>query len=105
MIAEDCEQTIQLDLNNPIFQRTLFNMAKDHQRMVLNTLKKLSCMTWAQVYSDRGLKWEMILSKKGPGDSRLYTFRIGKGFRCVGFRDGLWLRLLTLHPDHDSAYQ
>ena len=29
-----------------------------------------------------------------------------QGFRAVAYRaDGGWLRLLSLHPDHDSAYQ
>ena len=97
-------QTVRLDLNNPVFQRQLFNLTKTDQRNILNTLRKLANMTWEQVYADHGLKWEAILSKKGPGGNRLYSFRIGKGFRGVAYRDGAWLRLLSLHPDHDSAY-
>ena len=98
-------QTVRLDLNNPVFQRRLFNLTKSDQRYILNTLRKLANMTWQQVYSDYGLKWEVILSQKGPSGKKLYSFRIGKGFRGVAYRDGLWLRLLSLHPDHDSAYQ
>ncbi len=97
--------TLRLDLNNPTFQRQLFDLPKQDQRAVLNTLKKLSRMTWEQVYGDPGLKWEAILSKQGPGGRRLYTFRCGKGFRAVAFRQDDFLRLLTLHPDHDSAYR
>lgn len=62
-------------------------------------------MTWAQVYQDSGLNWEAIRSRRGPGDRKLYSFRISKGFRGVGFRDGPWLAILSLHPDHDSTYQ
>ena len=98
-------QRIRLDLINPVFQRQLFNLTKSNQHNIINTLRKLSNMTWQQIYSDYGLKWEAILSKKGPGGKKLYSFRIGKGFRGVAYRDGLWLRLLSLHPDHDSAYQ
>jgi hypothetical protein len=98
-------QHIRLDLNNPVFQRQLFNLAKRDQRNTLNTLRKLANMTWQQVYSDYGLKWEVILSQKGPGDNKLYSFRISRGFRGVAYRHGSWLRLLSLHPDHDSAYQ
>ena len=98
-------QLVRLDLNNPVFQRRLFNLSKNEQRNILNTLRKLSNMAWQQVYVDYGLKWEAILSQKGPGGKKLYSFRIGKGFRGVAYRDGLWLRLLSLHPDHDSAYQ
>ena len=96
---------IRLDLNNPTFQRQLFDLPKQEQRSVLTTLKKLSRMTWQQVYRDSGLKWEAILSKPGPGGRRLYTFRCGKGFRAVAFRQDEFLRLLSLHPDHDSAYR
>ncbi|MBW2738794.1 MAG: hypothetical protein JRE64_08080 [Deltaproteobacteria bacterium] len=98
-------QHIRLDLNNPVFQRQLFNLSKSNQRNILNTLRKLANMTWQQVYSDYGLKWEIILSKKGPDSNKLYSFRISKGFRGVAYRDSLWLCLLSLHPDHDSAYQ
>ena len=98
-------QHIRLDLNNPVFQRQLFNLTKSGQRNILNTLRKLANMTWQKVYSDYGLKWEVIMSQKGPSGNKLYSFRIGKGFRGVAYRDGLWLRLLSLHPDHDSAYQ
>jgi hypothetical protein len=98
-------QPVRLDLNNPVFQRLLFNLSKNNQHNILNTLRKLANMTWQQVYADYGLKWEAILSKKGPGGKKLYSFRIGKGFRGVAYREGLWLRLLSLHPDHDSAYQ
>ena len=98
-------QTLRLDLNNPVFQRQLFKLSKNDQRNILNTLRKLANMTWLQVYADYGLKWEAILSKKGPRGNRLYSFRIGKGFRGIAYRDGSWLRLLSLHPDHDSTYQ
>jgi len=104
-MSQKTHQHIRLDLNNPVFQRLLFNLSKSDQQNTLNTLRKLANMTWQQVYSDYGLKWEVILSQKGPGGNKLYSFRIGKGFRGVAYRDGLWLRLLSLHPDHDSTYQ
>ncbi len=97
-------QTVRQDWNNPVFQRQLFSLPKNDQRNVLNTLRKLANLTWQQVYSDHGLKWEAILSKTGPGGNRLYSIRIGKGFRGVAYREDSWLRLLSLHPDHDSAY-
>jgi hypothetical protein len=105
MMSQKTDQRIRLDLNNPVFQRLLFNLSKSDQHNTLNTLRKLANMTWQQVYSDYGLKWEVILSQKGPGGNKLYSFRIGKGFRGIAYRDGSWLRLLSLHPDHDSAYQ
>ena len=94
----------RLDLNSPVFQRQLFALESRQQRAVLNTLRKISSMTWGQVYRDPGLRWEAILSRTGPGGGRLYSLRVGKAFRAVAFREGDWLRILTLHPDHDSAY-
>ena len=99
------KNSVLLDLNNPVFQRHLFNLSKQEQREVLGTLRKLSNMDWDQVYSDRGLKWEVIFSRTGPRGERLYSFRIGKGFRGLAYREGDWMRILSLHPDHDSTYQ
>ena len=104
-MTREKDQHIRLDLNNPVFQRQLFNLSKSNQRDILITLRKLKNMTWQQVYSDNGLKWEVLLSRKGPGGNRLYSFRIGRGFRGVAYRDSLWMRILSLHPDHDSAYR
>ena len=98
------EQKIRLDLNNPVFQRQLLNLEKQHQKDVLATLRRLFNMTWSQVYEDKGLKWEAIISRKGPHGGRIYSFRIGKGFRGIAYREGSWLRLLSLHLGHDSTY-
>ena len=99
------ESKLRLDLNSPEFQRALFRPDKNGQRMVLNMLRKLLEMTWEQVYRDSGLKWEAILSKSGPSGQRLYSLRVGRGFRALASRDGDFLRLLSLHPDHESAYK
>jgi len=91
-------QHIRLDLNNPVFQQQLLDLSGNDQHKALNTLRKLAKMTWQQVYADHGLKWEIILSQKGPGGNNMYSFRISKGFRGITYRDGSWLRLLSLHP-------
>lgn len=97
---------VHLDLNNPVFQRQLFALEKAQQLAVLGTLRKLAGLRWTQVYQDRGLKWEAIHSRSGPDGRRLYSVRMSQGFRAVAYRDeGGWLRLLSLHPDHDSAYR
>ncbi len=99
------ESKPRLDLNSPEFQRAFFRLEKNRQRMVLNILRKLFGMTWEQVYRDSGLRWEAILSKRGPSGQRLYSLRVGRGFRAPAARDGDFLRLLSLHPDHESAYK
>ncbi len=99
-------EQVRLDLNNPVFQRQLFALQKPQQLGVLATLRKLADLRWPQVYQDRGLRWELIHSRSGPDGRRLYSLRISQEFRAVAYRDeGGWLRLLSLHPDHDSAYR
>lgn len=97
-------KSVDLDLNNPVFQKNLFALTRDNQLNVLGTLRKLSPMTWEQVYADQGLKWELIQSRNGPHGQRLYSFRAGISLRGLAWREGNWLRLLSLHPGHDSAY-
>lgn len=96
---------VQLDLNDSGFQSQLFDLTKEQQRATLNTLRKISVMTWNQIYGDVGLNWEAVASQVGPRGGRTYSFRVGKGFRALAYRDGDWLRILSLHPDHDSAYR
>lgn len=96
---------VRLDLNNPEFQEQLFALQKQKLDEVLGTLRKLHQMAWEQVYVDRGLRWERILSKQGRRGESLYTIRMSRGFRAVAYRDSDWMVFLTLHPDHDSAYE
>ena len=103
MSPQDSENVL-LDLNNPVFQKQIFSLQKNQQLAVLGTLRKLSKMTWRQVYTNPGLNWEVISSRLGPHGIKLYSFRISKGFRGVAFREQEWMRILSLHPDHDSAY-
>jgi hypothetical protein len=104
-VSGNSEKAICLDLNNPVFQRQLFALQKTEQISVLTTLRKVSKMTWHQVHVDTGLRWEAIFSRKGPQGERLYSFRLGKGTRAVAYRENAWMRILSIHPDHDSAYR
>lgn len=96
---------VLLDLNNPIFQKHLFNLSKSDLGAVFKTLKKISNLTWEQLYQDQGLKWEMIKNKKGKNQEKLYTLRITQKCRVIAVREEDYLRLLSLHTDHDSAYK
>jgi len=95
---------IHLDLNSPVFQRDLFTLNKEDAHSLFTTLKKISQMDWQSLYRDTGLKWEKIYSKKRNGEN-IYSFRITKKIRARALRDGNYLRILSLHTDHDSAYQ
>jgi hypothetical protein len=96
---------ISLDLNNPAFHVGWFALERDDALAVLSTLKKLHKTEWEQLYRDRGLHWEAILSRRGPAGQRIYSLRITVRMRALAYREGDLLRLLSIHPDHDSAYR
>lgn len=96
---------VRLDLNNPVFQEHLFNLQKPERHSAIDTLKKIRQLTWSQLYRDKGLKWEKVISVKPPqGIDAIYSLRIAQSRRCTAYRDGEFMRLLTVAPDHDSTY-
>jgi len=101
----DQDKLVRLDLNNPVFQENLLTLQKPERHAALDTLNKLRQMTWNQVYRDGGLKWEKIISIKPPKDiDAIYSLRITNSRRATAYRDGEFIRLLTIAPDHDGTY-
>jgi len=96
---------VLLDLNDPVFQEDLFSLGKEEASRVFFTLRKLKQLSWSEVHKDKGLRWELVQSKRGPGGMRLCTIRITDKICALVCRDGQFMRFLSLHPDHDSAYR
>jgi hypothetical protein len=90
---------LELDLNLKNFQQDLFSLQKDDLSKVIGTLRKLSQLTWEQLYRDGGLNWEWVASKK------VYTLRASQKICITALREGNVLKLLAIFPDHDSAYE
>jgi hypothetical protein len=95
---------ILLDMNYPKFQDHLFSLEKNEQRAILNTLKKIAKLNWEELHIDKGLRWELISSKKTPQGNKIYSFRFSQKYRALAYRDQNYLMLLGLFTDHDSAY-
>jgi hypothetical protein len=96
---------VRLDLNNPVFQANLLTLQKPERHAALDTLNKIRQMSWDQVYRDNGLKWEKISSVTPPaGADAIYSLRITQARRSTAYRDGEYMRFLTVAPDHDSTY-
>ena len=96
---------VKLDLNNPIFLDNLLGLQKHERHAALDTLKKIRQLTWNHLYRDSGLKWEKISSIKPPkGIDAVYSLRITQSRRATAYRDGDFIRLLTIAPDHDATY-
>ena len=105
MASSELTGNVLLDLNNPTFQKNLFGLQKPERLAALDTLKKILQLNWAQVYRDNGLKWEKVVSVRPPqGIDAVYSLRITQSRRATAYRDGPYMRLLTVAPDHDSTY-
>ena len=91
-------------MNYPDFQAQLFALEKLEQHAFLNTLRKIQQLSWNMLYLDKGVRWELITSKKTTKGNPLYSFRFSQKYRCIAYRDGQHLVLLQLFPDHDAAY-
>ena len=97
--------SIKIDLNNTEFQKDLFNLEKQELSALVKALKKIHKLSWTELYSDQGLKWQAISSKQTKSGQRIYTFRFSQKYRASALREDDFLRLLALHTDHDSAYK
>ncbi|MBK5298909.1 MAG: hypothetical protein JJE40_17280 [Vicinamibacteria bacterium] len=96
---------IRLDLNSPEFQDVLFRLDVGELKQVVASLRRLRELSWNALYRHTGFRWEAIAHIKAPNGGKVYSLRLSQRVRAVGFRDGDYLRLISLHPDHDSAYQ
>lgn len=105
MAEQEKARNVQLDLNNEVFQDNWLGLEKPERERVTDTFRKIRQLTWEQVYRDPGLKWEKVASIKPPqGVDAIYTLRVTKSRRATAYRQGNYLRFLTIAPDHDAAY-
>ena len=96
---------VRLDLNSPPFQDAFFRLEPVELKQVVAALRRLRELDWGTLYRHSGFQWEAVAHIKAPNGEKAYSVRLSQRIRAVGYRDGDFLRLLSLHPDHDSAYQ
>ncbi|HEV3458622.1 MAG TPA: hypothetical protein VHG32_18850 [Thermoanaerobaculia bacterium] len=96
---------VLLDLNSPQFQETLFDLELSELRQVISALRRLRGQDWKVVYSHTGFHWEAIGHIETPNGAKAYSIRLSQRIRAIAYRHGDYLRLVSLHPDHDSAYR
>ncbi len=99
----DAGSRVRLDLNSPEFQDVLFRLEESELNQVMGALRRLRQLEWPTLYRHRGFHWEAIRHVKTPNDSAAYSLRLSQKIRALAYRDGQYLRLISLHPDHDSA--
>ena len=104
MASGKVDALVRLDLNNPVFQANLLGLRKPERHAALETLNKIRQLTCNQIYRDSGLKWEKLSSiKTPPSIDAIYSLRITQSRRATAYRDGEFIRLLTVAPDYDST--
>ncbi len=96
---------VRLDLNSPEFQAVFFRLPVAELKQVAASLGRLRELDWHTLYRHGGFQWEHISHVTGPGGAKVYSVRLSQKIRAIGYRDGSFLRLVSLHPDHDSAYE
>ncbi len=97
---------VRLDLSSPEFLEVFLRLEGADLAQVAGSLDQLRKLDWSNVYASKGLHWEAIEHLKAPdGKSSVYSVRLGQKIRALAFRDGDFMRFVSLHPDHDSAYR
>jgi hypothetical protein len=91
-----------LDLNSSPFQEVLFALEMAELKQVMATLRRLRGMNWNVVYSLSGLNWEAVHHVTTPSGAKVHSFRLSRKMRALAYRDGDFLRFISLHPDHDD---
>jgi hypothetical protein len=104
-IKQDNTATVQIDLNNEVFQTQLFALEKPLRHAALETLAKIKQMSWQQIYQDAGLKWEKINSlPQNDAIGERYSLRLNQSRRMVARRLGNVMQLLIIPADHVASY-
>lgn len=94
---------IRLDLNSPEFQDVFFRLETDQLKQVVASLRRLRELDWHTFYRHTGFRWEAIDHLRALNGSQVHSLRLSQRIRALTFRERDFLRLISLHPEHDSA--
>ena len=87
---------VRLDLNSPEFQDVFFRLELSELKQVVGSLRRLGELDWNSL--------EAVRHIRTPNGATAYSLRLSEKIRGIAYRDGDFLRIISLHPDHDSAY-
>ncbi|TVQ81436.1 MAG: hypothetical protein EA369_00055 [Bradymonadales bacterium] len=105
-------ELVVCDLEFPNFQKSLAQLNSKEINQFFDVVEnKIQKMTWRQIYATsskskkRGLNWEVIEGQKTAKGGVIASIRITQKSRARVTRDGKFMRFISVHPDHDSAYE
>lgn len=103
-------KNVEIDLEWPRVQTELQNLEAKELDQVEATIEKIKKLTWDQIYKTssktqkRGLNWEPIEGQQTASGKTIASIRISGKSRARVCRDGNFMKFISIHPDHDSAY-
>jgi hypothetical protein len=104
------QDNIVCDLEFRRLQEELLSLSLKELEQLEQAVNKVSRMTWQQLYAmssktnKRGLNWEPISGQATANGKTIASIRINAKFRARVCRDEQFMRFISLHTDHDSAY-
>jgi hypothetical protein len=98
-------QKVVLDINSPDFLEVFLSLRGPELEQVASGLEQLRGLEWQTVYTLKGLNWEAVSHLSAPNGSKVYSIRLNKKIRALVYREANFMRFISLHPDHDSAYE
>ena len=107
LLKENGRAKSSLDKVNQL-EVSLRKLTKDcstSRTKIKNILQKINKMDLRQVQQSSGLNLEKIKNLKTSNGKTLYSIRMSKSFRAVICIEDDFIRFISLHPDHDSAYK
>jgi len=96
---------VRLDLSSPEFQDVFFRLELSELKQVVGALERLRELDGTTLYRHTGFQWEAIRHIHTPSGATAYSLRLSEKIRAIAYRDGAFLRIVSLHPDHDSAFR
>ncbi len=113
-ISSSNENQVKTDTNFPRFLKDFDSLTIPEQENVISSIDKVEEMTWRMVYltsskgrNKRGINWEPTKNPKQftCQNHHIATIRVTLKHRARVYRDEVFMVFLSLHPDHDSAYE
>lgn len=104
-------ERVEVDINSVRFLEEFEELDRELADQLLKALSRIERLSWDDIYrgsskkngDKRGINYEPLHQESE--DLRVATIRISQRFRARVCREGRKMRLLSLHPDHDSAYE
>ncbi|MBC7533012.1 MAG: hypothetical protein H7318_15670 [Oligoflexus sp.] len=101
---------IKVDMSYWALMKEIQGLTKDQLQELTDSTVKLQKTTWRELWEQStknkgktGFNYELI--EEDPDLGKMHSIRITKGFRARVVRENEWMRFISLHPDHDSAYR